>query len=108
MYFSNTSSVPTKINILSASSSLGINFPKKKINLRGQLQYNRTAINVFTASNNIIATLGADYKITKQLKWNISMTGNFNKYGNELGSTLIGASYLESTLRTALQYRFGK
>jgi hypothetical protein len=109
MYFSNTSVPGTKLSIISISTSLGWNFPKKKINLRGQLMYSNTTINPHTASNNITATMGADYKISKRLGWNITMTGNFNKYGDELGTaSLIGASYLESMLRTSLLYRFGK
>jgi hypothetical protein len=111
MYFSNTSSpIITKLNIISVSSSLGWNIPKKKISLHGQLLYNRTTINPSTASNNIIATLGVDYKFSKNLSWNTSMTANGNKYGNELmpQPALLGATYLESTLRTSLQYRFGK
>jgi hypothetical protein len=110
MYFSNHSSVPTDIKIISLSSSLGWNLPKKNINLRGQLQFNITTINSFTPSKNLTATLGADWKITKKLSWNTSMTANGNKYGDELTPqpTLLGATYLESTLRTGLQYRFGK
>lgn len=110
MYFYNSSSTPTKLSIISFSSSLGWNFPKKKVNLRGQLQYNITTINPNTPSKNLLATLGADWKITKKLSWNTSMTANLNKYGNELSNIapLLGASYLESTLHTALQYRFGK
>lgn len=110
MYFSNISSFPTKMKIVSASSSISWNRPKKKINFRGQLLYNTTTINPFTANKNLLATLGADYKITKKLSWNTSMTANLFKYGNELNPQpqLLGASYLESTLRTSLQYRFGK
>jgi hypothetical protein len=110
MYFSNHSSIPTDIKIISLSSSLGWNLPKKKISLRGQLQFNITTINTFTPSKNLTATLNADWKLSKKLNWNTSMTANGNKYGNELSppTALIGASYLESTLRTGLQYRFGK
>ena len=108
MYFNNKSSA-SKLSIISISTSLSRNFPEKKINIRGQLMYSNATIGSFTPSNNITATLGADYKITKKLSWNISMTGNFNKYGDELMTSVpIGANYLESTLRTALQYRFGK
>ncbi len=109
MYFTNTTVPGTTLSIISISSSLGYNFPKKKINLRGQLMYSNTTINPNTASNNITATVGGDYPITKKLKWTLTMTANFNKYGNELMPTFpVGANYLESTLRTALQYRFGK
>jgi len=65
MYFSNKSSLPTKLRIISVTWSLGKNFPKKKINLRGQLMYTNTTINPYTASNNIMATLGIDWKIRK-------------------------------------------
>ena len=110
MYFSNYSSVPTDLKIISFSSSLGWSIPKKKLSLRGQLMYNITAINPFTASKNLTATLSVDWKMTKKLSWNTSMTANGNKYGNELTPqpALLGATYLESTLRTGLQYRFGK
>jgi hypothetical protein len=110
MYFSNFSSLPAKLSIVSASSSLGWSFPKKKLNLRGQLMYNITTVDPFTASNNIMATIGGDCKITQKLTWNLSMTANLYKYGNELSPpvSLMAASYLESTLRTALLYRFGK
>jgi hypothetical protein len=110
MYFSNHSSVPTDLKIISLSSSLGWSIPKKNLSLRGQLMYNITTINPFTASKNLTATLGIDWKMTKKINWNTSMTANGNKYGNELTPqpTLLGATYLESTLRTGLQYRFGK
>jgi hypothetical protein len=110
MYFSNHSSILTDIKIISLSSSLGWNLPEKNINLRGQLQFNTTTINSFTPSKNLTATLVADWKITKKLTWNTSMTANGNKYGDELTPqpALLGATYLESTLRTGLQYRFGK
>jgi hypothetical protein len=110
MYFSNHSSVPTDIRIFSVSTSLGWNMPKHKISMHGQLQYNNTTIKPFTASNNITATLGVDWNLTKKLTWNTTMTANGNKYGNELfpQPQLLGATYLESTLRTSLQYRFGK
>jgi hypothetical protein len=112
MYFSNISSLPTNMKILSVSSSLGWAIPKKKINLRGQLMYNITTIAPSTPSKNLLATLGADVKLTKKLSWNTSLTGNLFKYGNELSppgpASLIGATFLESTMRTSLQYRFGK
>lgn len=110
MYFSNHSSLAADIQIISVSSSLGWNLPKKNINLRGQLLFNITTISPFTASKNVMGTLSADWKLNKKLSWNTSMTGTFNKYGNELTPppALLGATYLESTLRTGLQYRFGK
>jgi hypothetical protein len=110
MYFANSSSLPAKLSIVSVSSSLGYNFPKKKINLRGQLLFSITTIDPNTAGKNLLATLGADFKLSKKLSWNTNMTANLYRYGNELSNTppLLGAGYLESTLRTSLQYRFGK
>ena len=110
MYFYNSTSIPSKIKIFSASTSLGWNFPKKNISLRGQLQYNITTINPFTADKNLLATLGVDIELTKKLSWNSSMSGNLYKYGNILSPVppLLGARYMESTFHTALQYRFGK
>ncbi len=109
MYFKNISSITT-LNMFSASTGLAWNKPKSKIGLKGQLLYNITSIGAFTPSNNLMATIGGDYKITKNLSWTLSMTGNLNKYGNELTPqpALLGAKYLESTLRTSLQYRLGK
>ena len=41
------------------------------------------------------------------LSWNTFLSTNYFKYGDELGSIpLIGANYLESNLRTGLQYKF--
>ena len=109
MYFKNTSTPGTnKLTIYTFSSSLGYNFPKQKINLRGQLQYNITTIDPFTASKNLLATLGADWNLTKKLTWNTSLTANIFKYGDELvNPLLLGAKYLESTFKTALLYKFG-
>ena len=109
MYFKNISSI-TILNLFSASTGLSWNKPKSKMGLKGQLLYNITSIGAFKPSNNLMATIGGDYKITKNLSWTLSMTGNLNKYGNELSPqpALLGAKYLESTLRTSLQYRFGK
>ena len=110
MYFYNESSLSTKISIFSASTSLGWNFPKMKISLRGQLQYNITTVEPSNADKNLLATLGVDVKLTKKLSWNTSMSGNLYKYGNSLSALppLLNARYMESTFHTALQYRFGK
>ncbi|MFA5971572.1 MAG: hypothetical protein WC780_04395 [Lentimicrobiaceae bacterium] len=111
LYFQNTSTPGTnKLKMYTLSTSLGYNFPKQKINTRGQLQYNITTIDPFTASKNILATLGADWSMTKKLTWNASLTANIFKYGNELipPPELLGARYIENTFKTALLYKFGK
>lgn len=110
MYFTNKSSLSTTLNLITVSSGLGLSLPKQKLNLKGQLMYTNTSINTFTPSNSILGTLGIDYKINKRLRWNTNLTGTFYKFGNELTPqpALLGAHYLESTLRSSLQYKFGK
>jgi hypothetical protein len=110
MYFQNAMSpVSTKLGMYSFSTSLGWNFPKPGINTRGQLQYNITTIDPHTAGKNLLATVGADWKLSKKLTWNTSLTVNLFKYGDELSPplNLIGAKYRENTFKTALLYRFG-
>jgi hypothetical protein len=108
MYFRNKSTVPTDLQIVSASTGLTYNFPKQKLSLKGQLNYNIITINPTTPSNNLLATIGVDYKVSKKISWNTSFTANLFKYGNELStiSPLLGAKYIESTGHTSLQYRF--
>ena len=84
----------------------------KKINLKGQLQFNISTTDPFTANKNLLATSGFDWSIHKKLSWQLSMTANVYRYGTELpGSSLTpvyagNPDYLESTLRTGLQYKF--
>lgn len=106
LYFNNT--MPSfKNTFITISSSLGMPVAGKKIQLRGQLQYTIGKLNTFTANNNLIASCNIDWKINKKLSWNSFLSTNYFKYGNELGSLpLIGANYLESTVRTGLQYKF--
>ncbi len=106
LYFSNT--MPSfKNSLLTFSSSIGFPIAKKKVQLKGQLQYTIGKINNFTANKNLIASCNIDWKIDKKLSWNTFLSTNYFKYGDELGSIpLIGANYLESNLRTGLQYKF--
>ena len=106
LYFTNT--MPAFRNtFVTISSGLGMPVAKKKIQLRGQLQYTIGKLNTFTANNNLIASLNIDWKLSKKLSWNSFLSTNYFKYGNELGSIpLIGANYLESSVRTGLQYKF--
>ena len=104
LYFYND--VPlAKISMTTISSGLSMPAAKKKMRLRGQLQYTLGKLNSFSANNNFIASCNIDYKLTKQLNWNTYLTTNYFKYGNEIVPN--GASYLESTCRTGFQYRFG-
>ncbi len=106
MYFNNK--MPGfKNTLVTISSSLGMPVAKKKIQLRGQLQYTLGKINTYTANNNIIASCNIDWKLNKKLSWNSFLSTNYFKYGDELViPSLIGANYLESTLRSGLQYKF--
>lgn len=106
LYFSNTMPL-VKNTFLTISSSLGMPMAKKKIQLRGQLQYTIGKLNAFTANNNLVASCNIDWKINKKISWNSFLSTNYYRYGNELGSLpLTGANYLETTVRTGLQYKF--
>lgn len=106
LYFKNTS--PTfKISLLTLSGGVGFPMAKKKIQFKGQLQYTLGKLNTFTPNNNLVASCNVDWKINKKLSWNLFLSTNYYKYGDELGSVpLIGANYLESNLKTRLQYKF--
>lgn len=103
LYFYND--VPgVKIKLLTISSALSMEAAKKKLRLRGQLQYTLGKLNSFSSNNNFIASCNIDFKITKKLTWNTFLTTNYYKYGNEIVPN--GANYLESISRTGFQYRF--
>ncbi|HMK02799.1 MAG TPA: hypothetical protein VK489_01355 [Ferruginibacter sp.] len=103
LYFYND--VPmAKIKLATFSSALSMPAAKKKLRLRGQLQYTLGKLNSFSSNNNLIASCNVDYKITKKLTWNTYLTTNYFKYGNEIIPN--GANYLESTCRTGFQYSF--
>lgn len=110
MWFNNVSS-SFKLTLLSATSGMSWK-AGKKINLKGQLQFNISTTDPFTANKNLLATSGFDWSIHKKLSWQLSMTANVYRYGTELpGSSLTpvyagNPDYLESTLRTGLQYKF--
>lgn len=105
MYFYN--SVPGfKLTLLTLSAGASMQAAKKKMNLRGQLQYNYSKTNSFKNNNNIIATFSDDWKVSDRVTWNIFVSTNQFKYGDEIVPN--NASYLESNVRTGLLYRFGK
>jgi len=107
MYFLNQSSL-NKLTIYSAIVGAAFKMPKRKIDIRTQLQLNVTKIDPKTPSKNLLATVCLDWKLTKKLTCKNSFTGNIFKYGNELAIPLLGAQYFETMYRTALHYRFGK
>jgi hypothetical protein len=103
LYFYND--VPgVKISLTTISSALSMQAAKKKLRLRGQLQYTLGKLNSFSNSNNLIASCNIDLKITKKLNWNTFLTTNYFKYGNEIVPN--GANYVETICRTGFQYRF--
>jgi hypothetical protein len=105
MYFINDmTSLNTTVSMISFTSNIGIPLAKNKFTAKGQLVYTYNETNGSSAGNNIIATAGADWMVTKKLKWNLSMTGNLFKYSSNFFSP--NAQYLESTLKTALMYSF--
>ena len=105
LYFYNDASL-AKITFATLTAGLAVPVAKDKLKLRGQLQYTLGKLNSFTPNNNFIASCNVDYKLNKKLTWTNYLTTNYYKYGNELGTTFTGANYLESTVRTGLQYKF--
>lgn len=105
MYFNN--SMPLfELTLITISSGLSMPALKKKMNLRGQLQYNYSRTNSFKNNNNLIASCNVDWKMSKKFSWSTFISSNRFKYGNEI--TPNNANYLESIIRTGFQYRFGK
>ena len=103
LYFYND--VPgAKISLTTISSGLSMPAAKKKLRLRGQLQYTIGKLNSFSSNSNFIASCNIDVKLNKKLTWANFMSTNYFKYGNEI--TPNGANYLESNFRTGFQYRF--
>ncbi len=103
LYFYND--VPgAKITLATLSAAISMEAAKKKLKLRGQLQYTLGKLNSFSNSNNLIASCNVDLKLTKKLNWNTFLTTNYFKYGNEIVPN--GARYLETGCRTGFQYRF--
>lgn len=106
LYFYNSIPAPAslKTTLFTVSTALGMPVAKKKVQLRGQLQYTMGKLNSYSSNNNFIASCNVDYKITKKLTWTTFLSTNKYKYGNEINPA--GANYLESTCRTGFQYRF--
>jgi hypothetical protein len=107
LYFNNT--MPSlKNTLLTLSSSISAPAFNKKMQLRAQVQYTIGKVNTNTANKNFIASLNVDHSITKKLTWNLFLSANHFKYGDELVPpiSLDGANYLESNYRTGLQYKF--
>jgi hypothetical protein len=107
MYFNNKMPA-VKNTLLTLSSSVSAPAFKKKMQLRGQLQYTIGKLNSYTSNKNLLASCNMDYNLSKKLTWNVFLSTNSFKYGNELAppASLDGAGYFESNYRTGLQYKF--
>ena len=103
LYFYNNVPV-AKIKLFTISTALSMQAAKRKLRLRGQLQYTLGKLNSFRSNNNLIASCNIDFKLTKKLTWATFLTTNYFKYGNEIVPN--GANYVETTCRTGFQYRF--
>lgn len=107
MYFQNDINPGFKLQLASLSAGLAAPFLKDKLKWRGQLQYTIGKVASFTKNNNVIASMTADYNLSKKVNWNTFLSTNYFKYGNELSITaLVGANYLESTVRTGFTYKW--
>ena len=112
MWFNNKTT-PGSVDITLWNFSAGLSWKiNKKLNLKGQLQYNSVTTTSFTADKNILATSGFDWKLTKKITWNYNMTANVFRFGSALPSASLTPAYAgvpmytESILRTGLQYKF--
>jgi hypothetical protein len=87
----------------------GVSAPlyKNKIRWKGQVQYTIGNNQGFTNNNNLVFSAATDIALTKKLNWNISANSNLFQYGNELVGPVVlnGANYLESFIRTGINYR---
>lgn len=103
---------PTNLDLTLYSATMGASMPlkKPKMTVKAQLQYTNTKLMAFTPSNNILATAGFNWNVTKKIAWALSGTLNFMKYGDELTPppTMLGANYTETHVKTSIQYRLGK
>lgn len=106
MYFLNTMPL-LKMQLTTLSAGAGYPLFKKKLQLKGQVQYTLGQLNSYSNNKNLIASLGIDYKITKKLTWKNFFSTNRYKYGDELMPAYPdGVRYLETNIRTTIQYKF--
>nr|WP_294793643.1 hypothetical protein [uncultured Mucilaginibacter sp.] len=110
MWFRNTSPL---LDLRLLSGTAGLNWKTgKNFKIKGQLQYSLTTSTPFTANKNFLGSAGFDWEIYRKLTWQLLFTANLYRYGTELpGSTLTPVyagdpRYMETNLRTGLQYRF--
>lgn len=110
MYFKN---IAPSINLSLFTATAGLGWKlSKKFKYKGQLQYTLSTMSPFTANKNLLVTSGFDWDILKKLTWQLTGTANVYHFGSELPESSLTPpysgtpAYLESTLRTGLQYKF--
>lgn len=105
MYFNNKQP-GFSTRIFSVNTGLAMPTLHNKLQLRGQLQFQHMKSTTTTADNNLIASCNIDAAMSKKLTWTNYICTNHYRYGTS--STPAGARYLESTIRTGLNYKLGK
>jgi hypothetical protein len=107
VYFNNTMPL-IKNTLLTFSGGLGFNALKNKAVFKTDIQYTIGKLDMYTSNKNLSGSVSMNYTLTKKLLWNIFLSENYFRYGNELAPpvNLDGANYMESTYRTGLQYKF--
>lgn len=96
-----------RMRLLTFTTGAAYPFFNKKILFKGQLQYTLGQLSTNTENKNLVGSVSIDYKITPKLTWKNLFTANLFKYGNELLPNYPeGVRYLETTLRTSMQYKF--
>jgi hypothetical protein len=109
LFFNNQTPIsfptPNTLKTTIATLSTGVSFPaaKKKLKLRGQLQYNFEKINAFSPNHNILANCSIDWKLAKKFTWQTTMNANLFRFGNQK-APLTNPGYLESFVRTGFNY----
>ncbi len=106
VYFNNA--LPGFTNkLFTITTGLGFDAFKSKANFKTDLQYTLGKLSGYSANKNLQASLHMKYQLTKKLAWNVFLSGNHFRYGDELmPSAPDGTRYRETNYRTGLQYKF--
>jgi hypothetical protein len=107
VYFNNTMPL-LKNSLVTISGGLGFNAFKNKAAFKTDLQYTIGKLDTYTSNKNLAGSVNMNYNLTKKILWNVFLSENYFRYGNELSppTNLDGAYYLESNYRTGFQYKF--
>lgn len=106
VYFSNAAG-GFENSIFTLASGLGFEALKSKAVFKTELQYTIGKLSGYSSNKNLLASFNMKYRLSEKFTWNIFLSGNHFRYGNELVPFAPdGTRYLESTYRTSLQYKF--